>query len=304
MSHATRIGVEAGHTDLLNLQVDFGERGRVFTGLDMSPDTLIILGSQNKSRIGTMRRYMPLNRVIGVPVDPEPLLKDTRRVSLHKLGEANELVPHTWGTSVVTATDALTEILTIGSEGNAEYQIVGQPESLLTTLSTNFFNMYHISTTNGIPSEYRVRTHSFLLHRNDKMMLFEDGQVIQVALNPLVAQHLATNKGLIDYFSAFQTIYGDLLNPKFKLDKISGGIDLLFLVYMGAVDKINDIFRNDPQFEKELTFATFIVTVGFSPKILRLLGIPKEEIIPQGSFIHLIVYRALQSLKESMNKYV
>ncbi len=290
MTYSSRVGVEAKHTELLDHRIHFGGDLPI---LDITQDTPIILGSQNKGRIGTMQRYMPLNEVIGVPVDPEPLLKNTFRVALHKLGEAHKLVPHEWGTSVVTAADALTEILAIGSNGIPEYQIVGQPEGLLTTLSTNFFNMYRISTDHGIPLEYRVRTHSFLLHRNDNLMLFEDGQVIQVALNPFIAQHLATNQGLVDYFLSFEHIYRDIPNPKFKLHTISGGIDLLALVHMGAVDSINGKARNDLSFATELQYAAFIVTVGFSPRILHLLGVPENEIIPERSFIKVITQKAL-----------
>lgn len=291
MVEAKRIGILVEHQDLRQFAMPIEDALRNKCMGDLT-EMVVIYAGQNPLKLHALRNLLPANKVIGENADPEPLAHDVSQVALHKVGVVHNRRPNDLGTNAIIGIDILTRIPLIeGSEVvHKQHGKIGSPFEV----PKHFSHIYEASEKFGLPPGYSVVTHTALLHRNGKLMLFEAPSSVEIVLSQAALKYLTTNEGLLQYLMAFHHVYYGTLNPKMALEKISAGIDLLALVQMGAIESINGISSRDNHFAEVLRNAAFIVTVGISPKILELLGVSQNQVISQGSFIDEITELALK----------
>lgn len=290
MTETARAGVEVRHQDLRRLLMPLDMR----VNLDVPAQMPLYYAGSSRPKLTTLRGLFPANDVIGVSADPEPLVRNTLQVATHKVGVIHTRIPHQPGaTNAIIGVDILTNFPLINASGEVVFMHHGKVNTPF-DVPKHFASMYEASAVAQQPPGYSVDAHSVLLHRNDELMLFEAPSRVEVQLTQSAAEKLAAEQGLSEYLLAFHRLYDGILDPKMVLKNIAAGIDLLPLVYMRAVESINGVCFRDPRFPEVLRYATYMVTVGIAPELLQLLGVPRDEIIPPGSFIDKITYRALK----------
>jgi hypothetical protein len=177
--------------------------------------------------------------------------------------------------AVIIAADTRTSILTKNPEDNFTYiESKGKPKEPDTVRKT-FEEMSNAAKEAGVLPYYTVLSGSGVHIRERKHEeRLADIHTCTVELNPEQVQRFSTEKGYQDYAKAFDEFYSSEVYRHgglsgVKIEDLSGGLSLPVLTSMNAVEAVDGIERNSPEFEEAFRHGMFTVSVGISPHILR-----------------------------------
>lgn len=256
------------------------------------PNSVLYAGASYRRHQALQELFPDLRPIKHMRIDPEPSDDDVLFVMQHKIEKAYTLTPF-HENEVIIGADTRTVTPVFNGVG-IYFKSRGKPSSEKEVFSI-FQEMKKASDVSHDGLSYSLDNASGLLFRNSKDCFFEMREKTLITLSHSAINRLAEREGFVEYLQAMKRHYNSPLYPyPVNISDISSGMSLATLVNMGAIEEIEGVHKDSPQFYKMVRYAFYIATIGISSELLELVGVHRGKITSQNSWLNQVTKRALQ----------
>lgn len=245
----------------------------------ISPELVVYAGTSSR-RLAFIKHAFPDSKVTSIPGGKEEDIPDVVSIMQakidHVLSQLNETpqIKNRQQRAVIIAADTRTSVLTRNPDNFTFIDSKGKPKEPDSVRKT-FEDMYLAGEESGVLPFYTVLSGSGVHIKGRKYEeRLADVHTCTVELNSDQIKKFSTPEGYTEYTEAFNQFYSSDPYKKgglsgVRVDDLSGGLSLPVLTSLGAVEAVDGIERNSPDFKEAFRHGMYTVSVGISPHILR-----------------------------------
>ena len=250
------------------------------------PSVIIYAGKSEKRRL-FLSNVFPSSRVIETSGGTEPDLDSTVSIAKGKIDfaisrDSSARRAMQGPSNFAIATDVRTNPLTQYSlEANPRTRSLRKPHGTYDIMKT--FRRIARAARNTSDVYYWVGAGTVLRRKGH----FDDAREDQIwaHLDPAMMEHFGTSRGIDEYEAYFNEfylesgMYGDDPKNQPKITDVAGGLAFDVLVSLGAVESVNGVKKNTPEFRIEVKNGIYLALISFDRGVLRKFRPDIDELI-------------------------